>query len=81
LADARTRLAAFEQLRAAQIGANVHYLPLNLHPLYRQRLGTLPGMCPVAESAYQRILSLPMFPALSDADVDRVVETLTEVVG
>jgi perosamine synthetase len=81
LSDARTRLAAFQHLRSAQIGANVHYLPLNLHPFYRRRLGTLPGACPVAEAAYEGILSLPMFPALSDADVDRVIQTLAEVTG
>jgi perosamine synthetase len=81
LADARTRLSAFEQLRAAGIGANVHYLPLNLHPLYRQRLGTQPGACPVAEAAYERILSLPMFPAMTDADVDRVIAVLARALA
>ncbi len=67
------RGAVFEALRAAGIGAGVHYLPVHLHPFYRQRFGTGAGLCPVAEAAYEEILSLPIFPAMSDEDVDRVV--------
>jgi perosamine synthetase len=49
---------------------------VHLHPYYRERLGTAPGLCPVAEAAYERILSLPLFPAMADEDVDRVVDAL-----
>jgi len=72
------RRQVFTDLRGAGVGVNVHYLPVHLHPYYRERLGTGPGLCPHAEAAYQRILSLPMFPGLSDADQDRVVEALAE---
>ena len=74
------RDAVFAELRAAGIGANVHYVPVHLHPYYRERLGTGPGLCPVAEDAFSRILSLPLFPALTDGDVARVVDELARAV-
>ena len=69
----------FSALRAEGIGVNVHYIPVHLHPLYRERFGTGPGMCPVAESAYETILSLPMFPTMSDSDVVDVVKAIRKV--
>ncbi len=71
----------FRALRAENIGVNVHYIPVHLHPYYRQSLRTQPGVCPVAEDAYERILSLPMFPGMTDADVDDVVSAVTKVVA
>ncbi|MDB5098494.1 MAG: DegT/DnrJ/EryC1/StrS aminotransferase [Cyanobacteria bacterium RYN_339] len=62
------RDAVYRALRAEGIGANVHYIPVHLHPYYRERFGTRPGQCPVAEAAYQRILSLPLFPGMTLAD-------------
>lgn len=70
------RQRVFEALRGAGIGANVHYIPVHLHPWYRTTYGTGPGLCPVAEAAYAEILSLPVFPAMADGDVDRVLEEL-----
>jgi perosamine synthetase len=72
------RARTFQRMREAGIGVNVHYIPVHLHPYYRQTLGTAPGLCPEAESAYGRILSLPMFPQMSVADVDYVAEALIE---
>jgi len=66
----------FSVLRDKGIGVNVHYIPLNLHPYYQKLLGAHKGQCPVAETAYENILSLPIFPAMSDADVDYIVETI-----
>jgi perosamine synthetase len=74
-----TRTEIFTSLREAGIGVNVHYIPVHLHPYYRRILGTGPGLCPVAEAAYEEILSLPIFPAMSDADVERVSETVRDV--
>jgi perosamine synthetase len=54
-------------------------MPVHLHPFYRERFGTQPGDCPVAEAAYERILSLPMFPRMTDADVGAVVAALDKV--
>lgn len=73
------RAAAFRLLREKGIGVNVHYIPVHLHPYYRKHLGTHPGMCPVAEAAYERILSLPMYPAMRDADVERVIGAVGRV--
>jgi perosamine synthetase len=68
-------------LRDAGIGANVHYIPVHLHPYYRERFGTGEGLCPVAEAAYAEILSLPVFPQMCDEDVTFVVEALGAAVG
>jgi perosamine synthetase len=69
----------FKRLRESGIGVNVHYLPVHLHAFYRNRFGTKAGLCPVAEAAYERMLSLPMFPTMTNADVDHVVSTLKKV--
>jgi perosamine synthetase len=69
----------FRALRAEGIGVNVHYRPVHLHPYYQNRFGTKPGDCPVAEAAYERILSLPMFPTMADTDVDDVVAAMRKV--
>jgi len=75
------RARVYAALRAEGIGVNVHYLPVHLHPYYRQTLGTRPGMCPNAEAAYDKILSLPIFPAMGDDDVDDVINALRKVIG
>jgi perosamine synthetase len=74
-----TRAEVFAALRAEGIGVNVHYIPVHLHPFYRTRLGTHPGLCPVAEAAYERLLTLPMFPAMTDQDVNDVIRALEKV--
>jgi perosamine synthetase len=73
------RNAVFEQLRSKGIGVNVHYIPVHLHPYYRREFGTHVGQCPVAEEAYEQILSLPIYPGLSDGDLQRVIKTMKEV--
>jgi perosamine synthetase len=69
----------FRALRAENIGVNVHYVPVYLHPYYRERFGTGPGLCPRAEDAYSRLLSLPMFHGMTDADVDDVVAACEKI--
>ncbi|MET4371924.1 perosamine synthetase [Bradyrhizobium sp. LB12.1] len=73
------RRRAFDHLKAAGIGANVHYAPVYHHSFYRERFGYQPGLCPNAEAAYSEILTLPMFPTLSESDQDYVVRTVTEL--
>jgi perosamine synthetase len=73
------RRQAFDRLKAAGIGANVHYAPVYHHSFYRERFGYQVGLCPCAEAAYQEILTLPMFPTLSDADMDYVVGTVSDL--
>jgi perosamine synthetase len=73
------RAAVFSDLSAAGIGVNVHYRPVYQHSFYRDRFGDMAGACPNAESAYESILTLPLFPAMTDADMARVVATVAEV--
>ena len=76
-----SRAEVFAALRAEGIGVNVHYIPVHLHPYYRENQGTAAGLCPRAEAAYERILSLPMFPLMSDQDVRDVIEAVQKVVA
>jgi len=69
----------FSSLRNAGIGVNVHYIPVHLHEYYKVNFGTSLGLCPVAESAYERILSLPIFPGMSSDDVNRVIVEVKNV--
>ena len=70
----------FQAMREAGIGVNVHYRPVYLHAFYRRHFGTQPGQCPVAEEALARIISLPLYPALQQHEMQRVVEVL-RVIG
>ncbi|OLZ59663.1 DegT/DnrJ/EryC1/StrS family aminotransferase [Amycolatopsis keratiniphila] len=67
------RRALFDHLRAKGIGVQVNYIPAYWHPVFED-LGYRRGMCPNAELYYSQELSLPLFPALTDADVDRVID-------
>jgi UDP-4-amino-4,6-dideoxy-N-acetyl-beta-L-altrosamine transaminase len=71
----------FRALRAENIGVNVHYIPIHLHPYYRDRFGYKGGEFPVAEDAYTRLISLPMFHGMSDQDVKDVIAAVRRVVG
>jgi perosamine synthetase len=75
------RAEIFQALRAENIGVNVHYIPVHLHPYYRDRFGYKPGDYPVAESAYERLISLPMFHGMTDNDVDDVLCALEKVMS
>jgi perosamine synthetase len=68
------------RLNDADIGTSVHYKPLHLHPFYRQRFGYRPQDLPHATAAAERVISLPIYPALTEADVRRVVEAVRTVV-
>jgi perosamine synthetase len=68
----------FAALRAENIGVNVHYIPVYWHPYYAQ-LGYRRGLCPVAEDAYERLITLPLFPAMTDQDVADVINAVSKV--
>lgn len=76
--SAGKRRLAYEALRRHGIGVQVHYLPVYRHPYYED-LGYPAGLCPAAEDFYSRAVSIPIFPAMTDAEVDRVVEAVREV--
>lgn len=73
------RAQIFRALRAENIGVNVHYIPVHLHPYYRDRFSYAPGAYPVAENAYDRLISLPMFHAMNRRDVEDVIAAVGKV--
>jgi perosamine synthetase len=75
-AGAEARLQAFEAMRAAGIGVQVHYIPVYRLGYYRDQLGYPQDTCPEAERVYSCAISLPMFPAMSDGDVERAAGEL-----
>jgi dTDP-4-amino-4,6-dideoxygalactose transaminase len=70
----------FDALRAANIGVNVHYIPVYWQPYYRQ-LGFKKGYCPNAEAYYERAISIPMYASLTDAQQAEVISLLTQNLG
>jgi UDP-4-amino-4,6-dideoxy-N-acetyl-beta-L-altrosamine transaminase len=75
---AEARLAAFDALRRAGIGVQVHYIPIYRLAYYRDVLGMEQDRCPAAERYYAGAISLPMFPAMTDSDIERVVTELRQ---
>jgi perosamine synthetase len=68
-------------LAAAGISTSVHWLPLHMHPYYRETFGYGEQDFPVAHTAFERIVSLPIFPSMSEEQLDRVAAMLREIVG
>lgn len=71
-----TRTEFMAKLRSKGVGTQVLYIPVHLQPWYRQHYGYQQGKCPVAEIYYRKALSLPLYPAMTDADVDHVVNVV-----
>jgi dTDP-4-amino-4,6-dideoxygalactose transaminase len=76
---ARDRL--IERLFEAGIGCSVHYIPLHLHPYWRDRYALVPAMFPQSQHAYERMLSLPLYTRMSNADVQRVADAVRAALG
>ena len=74
------RKEMFAALRAENIGVNVHYIPVHLHPYYRRNFGYQGGEYPVAEAAYEGLVSLPIYYGMTDQDINDVVEAMHKVV-
>ena len=74
-----SRRTVVEALRERGVGTQVHYIPVSSQPYYRQRYGEI--VLPGAEAWYARCLSLPLYPGMADADVDKVTDALREVLG
>jgi len=72
------RTTLFTNLREKGIAVNVHYIPVHLQPFYRDKFNTRLGLCPNAEAAYEQIISLPMFPGMTDEDVEKVITSVIE---
>ena len=75
----RSRAEVMEALRVRGVGSQVHYIPVHRQPYYAARYGPLD--LPGAEAWYARTLSLPLYPAMTDGDVERVVGALGQALG
>jgi dTDP-4-amino-4,6-dideoxygalactose transaminase len=75
-----TRDEFIDALKSQGIGTSVHFIPLHLHPYYRDSFGYVPGDFPNATEAYQRIVSLPIYSKMREADVDYVIDSVTKLV-
>ena len=76
-----TRDRFIEQLFEAGIGCSVHYIPLHLHPYWRERYGLKPGQFPHSQHAYERMVSLPLYTRMTEADVQRVAAAVRAALG
>ncbi len=74
------RARFIEEMSARNIGTSVHFIPIHLHPYYREHYGWRPDDFPVAEHEYQRLVSLPLHPGLSDDDVRDVIAAVEDIV-
>jgi len=70
-----------ERMFAAGIGCSVHYIPLHLQPYWRDRYGLSPAEFPHSQKAYERMLSLPLYTRMTDADVRRVIGAVRSALG
>jgi perosamine synthetase len=68
-----------EELKEAGVGCSVHWRPLHLHPLYQEDYGWRPEHCPVATALWERLISLPIFPAMTGEEVEYVIETVKRI--
>ena len=80
-ADADRRATVIERLRADGIGTSVHFIPLHLHPYYRTTYGYRPDDLPVAWREYEREISLPIYPDLTEGNVERIIASLARSLG
>lgn len=76
-----TRDALIERLQERGIGTSVHFIPLHLHSYYRNRFGYLSGDFPQADHAFDQVVSLPLYPSLTDEEVERVASAVRDIVG
>ena len=78
--DSKIRNSIIDRLKEKNIGTSVHYIPLHLHPYYRERYGFKEGDFPVAEKLYMESISLPIYPDLSDKELSFVAKTLMKTI-
>ena len=69
-----------DQLKKQGIGTSVHFIPLHLHPYYRDNCGYSPKDFPIASAAFERIISLPIYPKMTEDDIQRVIEVTTNLI-
>ena len=77
----KTRVQVMAELREKGIGTQVHYIPVHTQPFYKEKFGYKEGDYPYAEKYYEQELSLPLYPRLSDEDVNCVINAVKEVIA
>lgn len=77
----KTRQEAMEELKAKGVGTQVHYIPVHFLPYYQENYGYKEGDYPIAEAYYAQCLSLPLFPKMTDNDVEMVIAAVKELVS
>ena len=77
----KSRRKVFDELRAMKIGVHVHYIPLHLQPYYREKFGYKRNDFPVSEEYYDSALTIPLFPGMTDEQVQRVIDSINQVVS
>ncbi len=75
------RAGVIDELKRAGIGASVHWMPLHMHPYYRVTLGCKPSDCPRAAAIYPQLVSLPLYPDMTAAEVEQVCTTLKDIIA
>ncbi len=80
ITEGKKRKILYERMRKNGIGVNVHYKPVYLNTFYKKELGFASGLCPVSEMAYDKIISLPLYPSMTVLEVKRVVDTIMIVI-
>ncbi len=73
------RAAFIKEMQARKIGTSVHFIPVHLHPYYRDTYGYKRGDFPVAEAAYDNLISLPIYPRMTDTDVQDVIDAVLDI--
>jgi len=74
------RARFIEELNARHIGTSVHFIPVHLHPFYQERFGCRRGDLPQAEALYDQIISLPLYPRMTESDVGDVIKAVADVI-
>ena len=77
----KTRTEVIQELRGQGVGSQVLYIPVYLQPWYRRTFGYAPGKCPNTEAFYARALSLPLYPSMTNQDVQRVISSVRDLGG
>ena len=80
LSDSFDRQDFMQQLQSCNIGASVHYIPLHRHPFYKAKYRYAAGAFPVADALFRQIVSIPLYPAMSDQDVEDVIAAVRQAV-
>jgi len=76
-----TKADFFQKMQQAGINLQVHYIPVHLQPFYNRNYGFTSGYCTIAESFYDRAVSIPLYPSLTDVEIEKIAMDITKFIG